>query len=137
MTFRMYAKIKMNRPINRNNFIDHISPGGYTIKSNGKEYSFDFMDYEGVIDHVDRSILHASVRNPDYDSYPDIEEITAETLRSISEFSEFFVYTGEMNETDLQPVELLECQFWIIDTDETIIVPNDVCKRSHLCSNAG
>lgn len=137
MTFRMYAKIKMNRPINKNNFIDHVSPGGYTIKSNGEEYAFDFMDYEGVIDNVDRSILHASARNPDYDSFPDIERITAETLRNMTEFTEFFVYTGEANESDLCPIELLECQFYIVDTEETIIVPNNVCKRSRLCSNAG
>lgn len=115
MNFRMYAKVKMNRPIDKS--VDYISPGGYTVKSNCEEYTFDFMDYEGVVDDTDRSILHVYTRNPDFDSFPDIDIITIEILRNISEFSEFFVYTGESGASDLHPVKLLECQFRIIDNE--------------------
>ena len=135
MNFRMYAKVKMKRPIDKN--ADYISPGGYVIKSNSKEYKFDFMDYEGVVDDEDKSTIHLYMKNPDCDSFPDIKKITTETLHNISEFIEFFVYTGEVDESDLRPVELLECQFRIIDTEENIVLSEDVCKKSTVSSCIG
>lgn len=120
---RMYAKIKFDREITKEHY---IIPGGYAVKAKGKEYSFDFLDYEGYIDENDKSILHCYLKNID-DSYSDTEELKKH-LHDIAEISEFFVYTGEDNEPEIRPIQLLEL---VIDNCEDCVnISSDILERT-------
>lgn len=113
-TFRMYSKIKFNRPINRDT--DCVSPGGYEFVMNGKTVAFDFEDFEGSISKDDPTVLEVMQKNPDYDTFPDLNSVTVEDLENVEKIEEFYVYTGEDDEpgSDLAPVSLLELWFWVI-----------------------
>ena len=112
MIFRMYADIKFNRPINAEK--DYISPGGYEIKTNGKTVQFDFEDYEGSVSKEDARVLSSMQKNPDFASFDDLKSLTEDDLRNISEFVEFYVYTGEDDESDLEPVEIINVSFSVL-----------------------
>lgn len=134
VVFRMHTRVRFNRPINREK--DDISPGGYTMTMGGKTIQFDFEDYSGFIDSEDSTILNIEQKNPDYESFGALHEITAAMLENVTEINEFFVYTGEPGETDLRPVELLELTFVLpYDNWKHINVPHDVCAGADLSSN--
>lgn len=133
-TFRMCAKIKMNRAIDPNK--DFISPGGYEMVMDGKTVTFDFEDYTGGRSADDASILEVEVKNPMYGVYPEMEQITEQMLENVSEIKEFFVYTGEPGETDLRPVSLKSVCFMLPDDNyKQIIVSPDVLKKARITSN--
>lgn len=108
----MYADIKFNRPINAEK--DYISPGGYEIKTNGKTVQFDFEDYEGSVSKEDARILSSMQKNPDFASFDDLKSLTEDDLRNISEIVDFYVYTGEDDESDLEPVEIINVSFSVL-----------------------
>ena len=127
MRFSMYATIRFNRPIDIDK--DYISPGGYTIMSNGREYQFDFEDYEGRVDKDESDLLHIECRHPDAYSFADIANITEDTLAGIKEFTEFFIYIGEPS--DLKPVKLESCDFINYDNNDSVIaVSVDACNKT-------
>lgn len=130
MNFELYAKVKMNRPIDKRR--DHLSAGGYSILSNCVEYPFDFSDYAIEIDKNDASIIHINGWNPDYDTFPLVENITPEVLRNMTNIIEFFIYTGEPDEDGAIPIELLECQFDFPSNGEVIEVPESICKGAYI-----
>lgn len=111
-TFRMYAKILFNRPLDKNK--DYVSPGGYEMRMNGKTVAFDFCDYEGGIDPNNPSVVEFMQKNPDYDTFEDLNALTEEDLGRLEGIEEFYVYTGEDGESDLEPVMLLELGFRVI-----------------------
>lgn len=134
LVFRMNADIQFNRSID--NSKDFISPGGYEMKMGDKVFSFDFEDYVGTVDMIHSDILHIECKNPDYDAFDDLKEITKEYLQRVVEISEFFVYTGERGETDLKPIKLLSCTFCLpYDDWANIGVPTAVCNKVMLCCN--
>lgn len=109
----MYAKIKFDREIDEN--LHYIVPGGYemtfvnNLGSNPTTVSFDFVSYIGNIDKKDPTILHCEMEELDDDTFPEslfIEHF----LGIISEINEFYVYTGEPGEPEINPVELLELE---------------------------
>ena len=108
----MYADIKFNRPINTEK--DYISPGGYEIKTNGKTVQFDFEDYEGSVSKEDARVLSSMQKNPDFNSFDDLKSLTEDDLRNISEIVDFYVYTGEDDESDLEPVEIINVSFSVL-----------------------
>ena len=112
MIFRMCADIKFNRPINAEK--DYISPGGYEIKTNGKTVQFDFEDYEGSVSKEDARVLSSLQKNPDFASFDDLKSLTEDDLRNISEIVDFYVYTGEDDESDLEPVEIINVSFSVL-----------------------
>ena len=115
MDFRMNIGFRFNRPLTER---DYLSPGGYEIESNGKNYSFDFEDSEGRIDEKDKRIAHFELYHPDRNAFPCIDQITESDLRNISSIIECFIYVGEDDETDLRATELLYMDF---DIDGHII----------------
>lgn len=134
VTFRMIADIRMNRKVDVEK--DYISPGSYTMIMGGKEVKFDFCENSIGIDKKNGKIIHIECKNPDYSEFEDLENLTEEMLRDISEIEEFFVYTGESNETDLKAVKLLKCQFsFVYNNFEMIDIPKHVCKKAFVTSN--
>lgn len=122
LTFRLYQSVRFNRPVDREK--DFISPGSYELKVkviNGIEkiVQFDFEDYEGSIDKDDPCVVHCMQKNPDYVAFKDLEKITEHMLRNITEVIDWFIYTGEPGEDDvdgnpLVPVEVFDAYFEII-----------------------
>ncbi len=117
ITFRLYASIKFDRPIDKEKH--YISPGGYTMTFRDRTFRFDFEGYEGYIDEEDKSILHFKQINPDYDVFGEsdyegvlgLNEITSDDLKNLTAIDEFFIYTGESDEAEINPVKFLEFAF--------------------------
>ena len=128
-TFRMYASVKMNRTVNANE--DYICPGGYCMKVGDKAISFDFEESITSIDKENPEIIHIEHRNPDYRAFPVLNEVTKGLFKEISEIEDFFIYTGESQETDLKPVKLLSCTFvFPYQKWEEIHLSKDICERA-------
>lgn len=128
--YRMYSKLRFNRPINKET--DCISPGGYEFKMNGKDVSFDFVDYSGSIQANDTTILHCEQRNPDVDSFEDIKDITLDDLKNVDEIIDFYVDSAD----ESLAFEILNIEFEALvnkeQKDESIInvsVPLNVIKK--------
>lgn len=120
----------MDRPIDKD--LDYISAGSYSILSNHMLYRFDFMDCDITIDDDDPSIIYIHGEHLDYDTFPLAENITENVLESISNITEFFVYTGEPDEDCAEPIELMGCIFDITNSDKEIVVPDDICKGAYI-----
>ena len=88
----------------------YISPGGYIIEHNGAEYKFDFLETE-ILD-TDSSSIRIIVKNPDLSEFPTTLSITSDIL-SRSRFTDFYIYTGEMDEQKIQPLRIRDvcCRF--------------------------
>lgn len=108
-TFRMLATIEFNRAIDKEK--DYISPGGYEMAMKGETITFDFENYAGNIDNENPCLFHYEQRNPDYDTFEDLNLVTEEMLNSVEAIKEFFVYTGESEESDLKVVAIKELSF--------------------------
>lgn len=99
---RMVMDIKFDRKIDSNKH--YISPGGHSFKCKGKTYSFDFMDYVGNVDKDDPTILHAEVDHLDKDYSTDLSKFNSKKIEAIEEF---YIYTGEEEDPEINPVEVL------------------------------
>lgn len=133
LTFRLYAGIRFNRPIDNNQ--DYISPGGYCFVMKDNEMMFDFEEYSGSISKDDPTLLEIECKNPDFE-FEDTAYISKTMLRNVSAIEEFFVYTGEAGETDLKPVELTYCKFVLpYENWKAIPVAKSVLKTAKLCCN--
>jgi hypothetical protein len=135
--FGMISDIRFNRPINIDN--DYICPGGYAMTMAGKDVHFDFEQYEGWVDENDPTILHVEQKYPDEDVMEDNEyPITEAMLSKVTEISEFFVYTGERNETDLKPISVESIMFVLSDKKyKQIYIKEEVLKTAAVCSELG
>lgn len=125
LTFRLYQSIKFNRPVNK--LTDYVSPGGYELKmidDNGEEKTvqFDFEEYEGGISEEDPCVVECMQKNPDYNSFEELNIITEHMLRNITEVIDWFIYTGEPGECEepLIPVAV---------TDVVIEITRDASGR--------
>lgn len=97
-------RVKFDRPITVKHY---ISPGGYEIKTaDGEIYNFDFFSYAGMIEDKDNSILNVTVSQLDKASFPEAVNITPYIMRNCI-FTDFFIYTGEDDEPEINPVKLL------------------------------
>lgn len=118
LTFRLYQSVKFNRPIDKEK--DFISPGGYELKMKDKDgtektVQFDFEDFEGGVNENDPCVLDCMQKNPDYNTFPDLKTVTKHMLQNVTEVVEWFIYTGEPEDTDLLiPVEVTDASFVII-----------------------
>jgi hypothetical protein len=129
----MYALIKFDRPIEKG--VHVISPGGYEMSfSNGKTVQFDFMDFDGDIDKEDTTVLRCHMETLDTDAFPDSEFLKTFT-GSVTEIKEFFVYTGEPNDSEINPVEL-KSLFLYNDNNDNISIKRslfaDVFERRNV-----
>ena len=129
MRFAMNATIRMNREIDINK--DFISPGSYTIVSGNNPYTFDFYACAAEVDEKDHCVVYVVAEDLDYDAFPEAIKITKQILSSITEISEFFVYTGEPDDPNCAaPVELLEMIFALEEPFEFIVVPKEVVQSA-------
>lgn len=92
---RAYLTLQFDRPVIKN--YHYISPGGYEVKAANQKYQFDFNESYGYIDDKDPTIVHFELRDEDYASFPEIEELRHH-LHEIDEIIECYIYTGEINE---------------------------------------
>lgn len=109
---RMSFKIEMDRPIIKGTH--YISPGGYCLRfwlGNGKckDIDFDFMDYEGTI--VDGNFLECSVEVLDTESFSESSYLVNYLKNYAHDWVEFFVYTGEHDESVINPVKVSNIVF--------------------------
>jgi len=106
----MSFTLKMDREIDKNKH--YISPGGY--ECNGK--FFDFNHYEGTILKDRPDCVRCDVT--DYDGTLGEDDTgTIVTPRDIKKgFEEFYVYTGEADEPEINPVEVTDFEFEFYDT---------------------
>lgn len=103
MIRKMEFTVRFDRKIEKDKH--YISPGGYSV--NGKR--FDFCAYEGCIDDEDPTLLHATVHDFDEEFFKESNE-HAKNL-TVSDFTkgfdEFYIYTGEDDEPEIIPKEVL------------------------------
>lgn len=129
INFRLYQSIRFNRLVDKEK--DFISPGGYELKMRKedgtlKTVQIDFEEYEGCVDKDIPCIVHFIQKNPDYDTFKDLNTITEHMLCNVTEVVEWFIYTGErVDESPLFPVEIMGAIFKIIgdSTGREIPIP--------------
>lgn len=128
LTFRMCATLEFNRPIDSEQ--DYISPGGYEMTMLGRDICFDFEEYYGSINKENPCLLEACMKNPDFDCFEDLALVTVEMLENVENILEFYIYTGEDDESDLEFVGIKELYF-VLPYEEyrRIDVPEKVFKR--------
>ena len=105
----MTMKVKMDRPYE--NEKHYVSPGGYEI--DGKQ--FDFTSTYGFV-QKEPDLLEIEVADPDLDSFPEAvtkEEVVRANLSG--RFDEFYMYTGEANEPEINTVCVKELAFHFSD----------------------
>lgn len=89
ITFRMYIDLKFDRALDGSK--DFMSFGGYEMTMNKKQIRFDFEDIESGIDKHDPTILHVMCKNPDVDTFPDINQINENDLANVTSITEFSI----------------------------------------------
>ena len=135
ITFRMYSRIRFNRAIDRNK--DNISVGGFGMTMDGKDIQFDFEEYEGSIVKEDPVVLEVIHKNPDYDCFEDLMQVTKKLLSKVTSIGEFAIEINDQEETDLKPVAL-EAVTFVLPYDDwrEIEVSEAVVKAITLCPDA-
>lgn len=125
--YGMSVVLEMDRPIDPGEH--YISPGGYEI--NGKP--FDFYEFEGNIDKDNPYILNCCLRDFDGTLGDEDEEIVITEKDIKKGFTEFYVFTGEYDEPEINVKEVKKIVFEMYDTeaDETSeIVASDKILKS-------
>ena len=133
LTYRLYAEVEMNREVDTDK--DIINAGGFTMKMGGKEVTFDFFLTAASIDDADAKKVAIECKDPMYD-YEQTAEITKEMLERVSDISDFFIDTGEADESDLVPKKLHSCYFYLPEEDTCIGIPRTVIKKCSFGCNA-
>lgn len=115
----MTGTIQFDREIDPNKH--YISPGGYEARfNNGKSLEFDFMDYSGRV-HGD--CLDFEVENPDIECFEDIPKFKASDFKKhLDWFEEFYIYTGEYNDPEINPVAVKNLTLEFKEKDKIIFV---------------
>ena len=110
---RQYLDVKFDRPIDANQH--YISPGGYEVEidlpEGKRSVQFDFTEFAGSIDKEDKTILHIEQHDLDTDAFPE-STLLIGNIDKITKIVECYMYTGENDEPELKPVQLLS---WAID----------------------
>lgn len=126
----MYGKIKFNRDLNK--FNDNISIGQFSIiDKNNKKLEFDFCDFSANIDNNDYSLLSFCCKNPDIDSFPNMNIISIDLLKNIKCINEFNYYTESKND-DLLLVSCEELIFEIYKDNsevDNISIPKNILSN--------
>ena len=127
MIYRMYGTVEFDREIDPDKH--YISPGGYEAKFNdGRTLQFDFEDYEGGRQAGNSKVLEWTQKNPDTSSFEEIGNFTyKDFVKHFEDFEEFFIYTGEAGEPEINPVKALDVTLEFYENDEIKIfkVPKD------------
>lgn len=124
----MLLRVKFNRPVNLDE--DYIVAGGFAMVMNGKDVEFDFHNqYHNLVEH-DSSEDVITLYNPDYEDFPEFENISVDDLKNVTKIEECFVYLGEPGESDLKVEEIKDICFEVFDDKyETISVDSTVIEE--------
>ena len=103
----MYAAVEFDREIDPDKH--YIIPGGYeAVFDDGRSLQFDFEDYEGGRNAGNGFVFEWMQKNPDTDTFKDIEKFNyRDFAEHFERFEEFFVYTGEADDPEIVPVKAL------------------------------
>ena len=119
----MEATIRFDREIDPSKH--YVSPGGYEMTfNNGKTVQFDFMDSAGSICTDKPTNMLFEAWTLDTGCFPESKFLETFT-GSVTEIKEFFVYTGEANEPEIYPVELISLRL-LNDNAEEITVDDSL-----------
>lgn len=96
--------VRMDRSVD----LDHhyISPGDFEVTANEKQYQFGFCLSNGYVHEEDPTIVSFTLEEPDYAAFPDMAELK-NNLNKITKFDDFYIFTGEEEDPEINPVELL------------------------------
>lgn len=130
---KAFMRIQMDRPFDPNKH--YFSPGGYQVKTkDGKTYGFDFNETNWGVEK-EPNIITATVRDEDYDTFPEITELR-EKLHTVVEIIDFYIYTGEADDPEINPVKILEfaiedhCEKRSCPPSSEFVTVQDHCKDS-------
>lgn len=123
----MYFSVRFDRKADPD--IHYICPGGYEMELNGKSCMFDFERFYGRRNEQDQSVIAFEQYDLDTAAYPEAVNITPDDVKDLRSIKEFFIYTGEKGEPEINPVKLLSLAFGfddgtVVDCTETEAVRN-------------
>ena len=113
----MIFVLQMDREIDKDKHCI-ISPGGYEFKSSKSEKSlqFDFFDYAGYIDSNDKTKILFETEVLDRQSFPGtIDKLNKSFCEDINEITEFYVYTGEDEDPELNLSKIIDISLLFTD----------------------
>ena len=118
---KLEVTIKFDREIVPDKY--YISPGSCEMTfDNGVTTRFDFMDTIGAICEYDNTQALFECSGLDTESFPESEFL--KTFNgSVTKIGEVFIYTGEDDDPEINPVELVEMRL-INDNEEVISFPD-------------
>jgi len=132
-TFRLEGSIRFNKSIDKNR--TDISIGGFEMTMAGKSVQFDFEEYRAYVDDDEPDLLHFECKNPDEDTFPDIESINRFMLEHVEEITEFYIESSEYDENgketdNLYPIAIESLEFVLPYEDfKSIEISTDVVTK--------
>jgi len=124
----MSMTLTMDRPIDKDKH--YISPGGYEFIVNGQSVQFDFCDSIGYICYFNPCKIEFVVKNLDLDSFPNAEILLRkENIEAISRIEEFFVYTGETDEPEINVVSIDSVTFSCDNWNDDVEIPKSILEE--------
>lgn len=125
----MVFTLQMDREIDKDKHF--ISPGGYEFKSNESEepLQFDFYEYSGYTDSNDKTKILFETKILDDQSFPEItDKLTKSFCKNITEIIEFYIYTGEDEDPELNLSKIIDMNLLFTDGTKIDIKPEVIDK---------
>ena len=125
----MIFVLQMDREIDKDKH--YISPGGYEFKSSKSEKSlqFDFFDYAGYIDSNDKTKILFETEALDEQTFPGIiDKLNKSFCEDINEITEFYIYTGEDEDPELNLSKIIDISLLFTDGTKIDIKPEVIDK---------
>lgn len=118
----MYCILEMDRPIKDGHY---IVPGSFTFVFNNQCVEFDFSESSRHDDVVNQDQVSFLLKDLDITAFPKSKAmLSTDFLKSINNIEEFFVYTGEKDELEINLNRILDINF-VLD-GEVIHIPQDI-----------
>ena len=125
----MIFTLQMDREIDKAKH--YISPGGYEFKSseNNESLQFDFCNYSGYVDVNDKSKILFECEFLDDESFSSIhDKLTKLFCENINEIVEFYIYTGEDGDPELNLSKIIDISLLFTDGTKIDIKPEVIDK---------
>ena len=114
MITRMYADVLFDREITNDHY---ISPGDFTVEdNNGNELHFGFQSSDSWVDSYNNRLLHIEQRCLDVNCFPNADKLE-QFLDNLKCISQFYIFTGEPYEPEINPVKVIDMAFCGTDKD--------------------
>lgn len=135
----MILVLQMDREIDKDKH--YISPGGYEFKSSKSEepLQFDyFFDYAGYIDSNDKTKILFETEALDGQSFPGIiDKLNKSFCEDINEITEFYIYTGEDEDPELNLSKIIDISLLFTDGTKIDIKPEVIDKFNNTILKKG